>query len=59
MTGVQAITIGGYQARPMEVTSARCKEKEVSMLAGFSYGGKEPPLLNIVRSTSKEIVFEV
>jgi len=57
----KAITVGGYQAQPMEVTWARAeKATAVTFLAGFSFGkDAEPPALAIRESTPEKIVLEV
>ena len=61
MEAYKAITQGGYQARPMEVTFARrSKTKTATFLAGFSFGEQSEPLdLKILRSNANDMAFEV
>ena len=58
MGAYKAITIGGYQARPVEVTFARrAAAKEATFLAAFTLGqDKQPPALEIVKSTDQELI---
>ncbi|MFW6107273.1 MAG: hypothetical protein ACOC8A_01135 [bacterium] len=57
----KAHTVGGYQARPMEVTCARAAEaREVTFLAAFTFGDEaEPPHLRIRHSSPQRLVLEV
>jgi hypothetical protein len=56
----QAITVGGYQATPMEVTFARRKAKEATFLAAFSIGkASEPPALRILVTSKTRLKLEV
>jgi phage FluMu protein Com len=59
MHAYRAITPGGYQARPMEVTFARrSKAREAAFLAAFTMDAR-PPELEILRNARNEISFEV
>ena len=57
----KALTVGGYQAEPMEVTFARAADtKEVIFLAAFVLGkDAEPPRLRIRKSEPDALVLEV
>jgi len=56
-----AVTVGGYQADPMEVTFARrAKAKDAAFLAAFTLGeASQPPALKIINTDMKELVFQV
>ncbi len=57
----KALTVGGWQAEPREVTFARVTDTaEVMFLAGFSFGAdKTPPKLRIVRSDPDDMLLVV
>ncbi|HUT35356.1 MAG TPA: hypothetical protein VNE39_17850 [Planctomycetota bacterium] len=57
----KAVTVGGYQAQPMEVTFARAADaKEATFLAAFVLGKDvEPPALRIRKSGPDALVMEV
>ncbi|MFP4029819.1 MAG: alginate lyase family protein [Candidatus Brocadiia bacterium] len=57
----KAITQGGYQARPMEVTfTRRPQSKEATFLAGFSFGEKSsPPRLKVLKTGADALAFQV
>ena len=61
MEAYRAITQGGYQARPMEVTFARRPEtRTATFLAAFTLGEKSsPPELKILRTDPADLAFEV
>lgn len=61
MEAYKGLTIGSYQATPMEFTFARrAKCKQATFLAAFSLGADlEPPPLKIVKNDAKEMVFEL
>jgi len=61
MDAYKGLTIGGYQAHPMEFTFARRpKCKQATFLATFSLGANlEPPPLKIVKTDAKEMIFEI
>ena len=59
MHAYRAITPGGYQARPMEVTFARRPQaRKATFLAGFAMDA-EPPELEILRTDPNDLAFEV
>jgi len=57
----KAITVGGYQAQPMEVTFARAAgARDVTFLAAFVLGKEaEPPSLKIRETSQHMLVLEV
>jgi len=57
----KALTVGGYQAQPMEVTFARALgAREVTFLAAFTLGKEtEPPALRIRSADKETLVLEV
>lgn len=57
----KAVTVGGYQAQPIEATFARASEaRDATFLAAFVLDkDAEPPALRIRESTAKAIVFEL
>jgi hypothetical protein len=61
MEGYKGLTVGGYQADPMEFTFARrANATRAAFLAAFSLGADaEPPALRIVRASAEECVLEV
>jgi len=61
MEAYKGLTVGSYQATPMEFTFARrSNAKDATFLAAFVLGKeKEPPLVKIVRSSQDEIRFEI
>ncbi len=61
MRAVKAVSVGGYQARPMEVTFARRPAaKEAHFLAVFAFGpDAECPPAKLVKTGEEEIVFDV
>jgi hypothetical protein len=61
MEAYKAITFGGYNAGPVEVTFARRPAaKEAVFLAVFALPGEEPlPELKIVKAGEDECAFEV
>ncbi|MBM4036981.1 MAG: hypothetical protein FJ290_00580 [Planctomycetes bacterium] len=61
LAAYKALTVGGYQAGPMEATFARLADAtEATFLAAFTLGkDAEPPALRIRQSTADAIVFEV
>jgi hypothetical protein len=61
MEAYKGLTIGGYQADPMEFTFARRPDcKQATFLAAFSLGDQaEPPTLKIIKAEAKELAFEL
>ncbi len=61
LAAYKALTVGGYQAGPMEATFARVAEaKEATFLAAFTLGNDaEPPALRILKSGPDALVMEV
>jgi hypothetical protein len=61
MSAYKGLTVGTYQATPMEFTFARRADaKEAAFLAAFTLGKEaEPPALRIIKSEPEEQVFEV
>jgi len=60
MEAYKGLTVGAYQATPMEFTFVRRSGAEAAFLASFTLGkDKEPPALTILKSTPEEMVFEV
>ena len=61
MSAYKGVTVGTYQATPMEFTFARREgAKEATFLAAFTPGKDvEPPALRIIKSEAKELAFEV
>ncbi len=57
----KALTVGGYQAGPMEATFARAAgATEATFLAAFAFGkDAEPPALRIRKSNADALVLEV
>ena len=57
----KAVTVGGYQAMPMEVTFARRgKTRRASFLAAYSVGKeREPPALRLLPVEGEKLAFEV
>ena len=57
----KAVTVGGYQAMPMEVTFARRgKTTQASFLAAYSVGkDREPPALRLLPAEGGKLAFEV
>ncbi len=57
----KAVTVGGYQAQPVEATFARAADAtEATFLAAFTLGKEaEPPALRIVKSGPDALVLEV
>ena len=61
MEGYKGLTIGGYQAQPMEFTLARrSAAKSATFLAAFTLGkDRQPPTLKILNSDADELAAEV
>lgn len=61
MEAYRAVTYGGYQARPMEVTFARrAAADSATFLAAFTVGDEaQPPELALVRTDPDDLAFEV
>jgi hypothetical protein len=57
----KAVTVGGYQAQPMDVTFARAAgAREVTFLAAFTLGkDSEPPALRIRKSEPDGLILEI
>ncbi|MBM4030686.1 MAG: hypothetical protein FJ291_02750 [Planctomycetes bacterium] len=61
LAAYKALSVGGYQAGPIEATFARASNAtEATFLAAFTLGkDSEPPALRILKSTADAVVLEV
>ena len=61
MEAYKGLTVGGHQAKPMEVIFARrSNARDATFLAAFTFGKeKAPPELRILQSDAEEMVGEI